>query len=140
MDSSEINEHLSGAYSWHLTEKREVSAKICVAVGLELSLQQHCALELYSGFIDAIASKVREIGHQTEFRRAEGDSLAQNPAARRSNFVLDRISQFLVEEGLVNNMKEAKAVVIPSFAQRGLLPTREGSVIFETGTKKEASS
>ena len=114
-----------------------------------------CALEILSGFMNAVASEIQSLGGITELKPASGASSAQGfnvleftdrsgsggamhledyykyDGDRWTNSVLLSFSQIMVDTGLVSNLTEANAIVIPPFARRGLLPTEEGNVTFE---------
>lgn len=80
-------------------------------------LPNQCALDIFSGFIDAIADFTKKIGGSTQ--REDGN---HKETAGITNFVLHEIAEILVDYGLVNGYIEAYAIVIPPFARRGLLP------------------
>lgn len=126
-----------------------------IAILSHHAMPTQCALEMLSGFMNAVASEVQSLGGRTSFEAVDDASLAQandvfefadirchnEPMTlgvyyeydgdRWTNSVLLSFSRILVETGLVRNLEEANAIVIPPFAKRGLLPTEEGVVRFE---------
>ena len=111
-------------YAWHKWAPYGSSDPTYLATTLKLTLRQHCALELLSGFLNALADQVKAIGGET--RGISRENKDPQGRARRFNTILGEISDILVEEALVSNVEEANAIVIPPFAWRGLLPTRDG--------------
>ena len=89
----------------------------CFAIISDLSLQKQCALDIFSGFLEAVAEKTKRVGGVTE---SIGGGY-WNTKFKNSTFVA--MSDILVESGLVVSEAEANAIVIPPFACRGLLPT-----------------
>ncbi|KAF2011218.1 hypothetical protein BU24DRAFT_495443 [Aaosphaeria arxii CBS 175.79] len=90
-----------------------------------LPIESQCALEIYSGFINSIASQVEHIdGHMS----ATTDEFANTNLGSSEiwvNSVMLSLAQVLVDSGLVPNIEEANIVVIPPFARRRLLPGQE---------------
>jgi len=89
----------------------------CFAIMSSQSLQKQCALEIFSGFLEAVAEKTERVGGVT---KSIGGGYWNT---RFKNSTFTAISGILVESGLVTSEIEANAIVIPPFACRGLLPT-----------------
>jgi hypothetical protein len=123
------------AFTWNLTQRTASPGERCVAVRLNLTLQQQCALELYSGFIDALASKIQALGGETS---SISYHIEKKP--RWENQVLNNISKIFLDEGLVDDIRVVNAIIIPPFARRRLLPTREGKVNFKKREKREGGT
>lgn len=100
------------------TNEQGTTSDRYVSVDLPYTLPTQCALELFSGFITAVAGQV------TALNRC---SLVPNPSDSRVNRSLlshewlRAISQVLVDVGIVNDIRDANAIVIPPFVQRELL-------------------
>lgn len=127
----------------------------CIAILSHHTMATQCALEMLSGFMNAVASEVQSLGGRTEFETASNALLAEGfdvfqfaykichnevmppeidyeyDGSRWMNSVLLSFSRILVDTGLVRSLEEANAIVIPPFAKRGLLPTEEGNVRFD---------
>lgn len=127
----------------------------CIAILSHHTMATQCALEMLSGFMNAVASEVQSLGGRTEFETASNALLAEGfdvfqfadkichnevmppeiyyeyDGSRWTNSVLLSFSRILVDTGLVRSLEEANAIVIPPFAKRGLLPTEEGNVRFD---------
>jgi hypothetical protein len=80
-----------------------------------LSLATQCALEIFSGLIQALADSTKSLGELTTF-----EEIAPEDATSGSKLLYD-MSKVLVSSGLVPNIEEANAIIIPPFARRRLL-------------------
>lgn len=83
----------------------------------QLSLPHQCALEIFSGFLGGIAEITNHVGGRTVEERRE-------PAGGYNiwNSSFEKLVDALVSSGLVVDRDEARVIVIPPFASRGLLP------------------
>ena len=84
------------------------------------NLVTQCARELFSLFIDAIATEITDIGGMT----------SKLPAKRRSmrvwdNSLLTALANEAVVAGVVETLEEGLELVVPVFLRRHLLPEVE---------------
>jgi hypothetical protein len=98
--------------SWEEKKKRR-----CLYFVSNLSVKTQCALEIFSGCIQALAESTESLGKLTW----PGDFDAHPDEAAYGCRLLHRLSQALVSSELVPNIVEANAIIIPPFARRGLL-------------------
>jgi hypothetical protein len=90
------------------------------------------ALEIFSGFVGAVARATKEIKGVTHSSSPVKLNLNTSKAhaelrSKMTTNILKRISKSLVESGIVNLEKEADAVVIPPFSIYDLLPKTQSS-------------
>ncbi|KAF2279077.1 uncharacterized protein EI97DRAFT_431291 [Westerdykella ornata] len=121
----------NNAYHKGKPDTEAIQAECCAVVS-ENEMPVQCALELFSGFLESIASQITQIGGDTydfssEFAQTSEpknrrDIRYRYPGKLMANTVLLSISQSLVDAGIVDCIEEANTVVIPPFARRGLLP------------------
>jgi hypothetical protein len=91
--------------------------KGCLYFVSKLSLETQCALVIFSGLIQALAESTESLGKLTlpEVSGAHPDEAAHGC------YLLYCMSRDLVASGLVSNIVEANAIIIPPFARRRLL-------------------
>lgn len=109
----------------------ETSKKPYLAVISNHDMATQCALELFSGFMEPIASHISRVGLNFTDRGIP-NSADVLPTLRWSNSVLNSIAQTLVNSGVVKSIEEANIVIIPPFARRGLLLGDLEDVEFQT--------
>jgi hypothetical protein len=98
-------------------EKDEEEKRDCLYFISNLSLETQCALEILSGLIQALADSTESLGKLTW-----PDEFDAHPdEAEHGCKLLHSMSKALVASGLVPNIVEANAIIIPPFARRGLL-------------------
>ncbi|USP78311.1 uncharacterized protein yc1106_05585 [Curvularia clavata] len=103
---------------------------------------QKYAVEIFSGFMNSLTESIETVGGSTKI---VGTFSIQSPyrddrdASVKENSVLMSFSQALVDSGLVKKIWEAKALIIPPFANRGLLPTESGDIMFDEPVRKPNS-
>lgn len=91
----------------------------CVLTRPGTTLAEQCALELFSYFMEEIASRIEKIGGQTETVLNDPSS---DRSIRHANSVFDSIARICLKAGLAHDIQEALAVIIPAFFKHGLLP------------------
>jgi hypothetical protein len=107
--------------SWEEEEKRG-----CLYFVSNLSRGKQCALEILNGLIQALAESTVSLGILTWPEEFD----AHPDEAAHGCKLLHSMSQALVASGLVPNIVEANAIIIPPFARRRLLdrgPDRQAS-------------
>ncbi|KAH7084761.1 hypothetical protein BKA63DRAFT_2219 [Paraphoma chrysanthemicola] len=85
----------------------------------ETTIAEQCALELYSLFIESIASQIETLGGRTMELHAFGE---ENELDRWRNSLLESIANECVTAGLARDIREANTVIIPAFMKHDLLP------------------
>jgi hypothetical protein len=89
----------------------------CLYFVSNLSLETQCALEIFSGLVQAMADSITSLGELTS-----PEEIAANPdKAVHGSDLLHSMSKALVASKLVPNIEEANAIIVPPFARRGLL-------------------
>jgi hypothetical protein len=86
----------------------------------DTTLAGHCALELFSCFMDAIAARIKAIGGSTQ-PLYPGPSLEVSELSFLQNSLLQSIASGCVSAGLAHDDAEAYTVIIPAFLKQGLL-------------------
>ncbi|KAH7397437.1 hypothetical protein BKA66DRAFT_241867 [Pyrenochaeta sp. MPI-SDFR-AT-0127] len=99
------------------TNKHGTLSDQYVAVDLPYTLPTQCALEIFSGFMTAVAKETTHL-HKLELDVSQPDD---RMSTRHCHGFLRAVSQVLVEVGIVNDIRDANTVVIPPFARKGLL-------------------
>ncbi|KAF1998489.1 hypothetical protein P154DRAFT_247937 [Amniculicola lignicola CBS 123094] len=97
----------------------------CLAITSDLPLPNQCALELFSGFWNAAAEKITQLGHTPDESSGSAKSTSLGTFSVASGFI-ESISQILLDARLVTTLEEAKVIIVPPLARRGLLPKFEG--------------
>jgi hypothetical protein len=89
-----------------------------IAVVTDDNLLKNCTLELFSNFMLSVTAQVQAV---------QGSS--QRVGGVRKSSAIESLAVVVVESGLAETKEEAKSVIVPAFARRGLLPglrIREG--------------
>ncbi|KAH7094410.1 hypothetical protein FB567DRAFT_585784 [Paraphoma chrysanthemicola] len=85
----------------------------------ETNIAEHCALELYSLFMESIASRIETKGGRTMKLHV----LEEEWRDRWRNSLLGSIANECVTAGLARDVPEANTVIIPAFMKHNLLPS-----------------
>jgi hypothetical protein len=114
------------------------------AVGTRGSLEQNCAVEIFTGFFKAITTEINTIRGETKRVPRHGatpnvdvnsDMNLENPGLYHDseliwkNEVVEQLIQVLCDENLVVSQDDGRSVIVPILAYRSLLPTRESASV-----------
>ncbi|RYO88649.1 hypothetical protein DL763_005923 [Monosporascus cannonballus] len=114
--------------STHMSEDPDDEfTELYVRPSRESPLLRHCCQELFSLFMLAVASRIREVGGITERKSHAATPSGSSTGAARGleNSVFRTLAADLVSSGLADDMTDAYRLIIPAFAKYNLLPKED---------------